>query len=79
MAIDNAEKRRSVAGIPFFIFLGVTPNTLKDREWRQQVGWGYSGITGSTSVTGAAGALAITGQSSRMDLGIISKTAVRIG
>lgn len=42
--IDTAEKRRSVAGIPFWVGLGVTPNALKDAEWRQQVGWGYSGI-----------------------------------
>lgn len=47
MAIDTAEKRRSVAGIPFFIFLGVTPNVAKDAEWRQQAGWGYSGIAAS--------------------------------
>lgn len=44
MAIDTAEKRRSVAGIPFWIGLGVTPNVAKDAEWRQQAGWGYSGI-----------------------------------
>ena len=44
MAIDNAEKRKSVAGIPFHIFLGVTNNASKDQEWRQQAAWGYSGI-----------------------------------
>ena len=44
MAIDDAEKRRSVAGIPFWVGLGVTPNASKDQEWRQQSGWGYSGI-----------------------------------
>lgn len=45
MAIDNAEKRRSVSGIPFHpLGPGVTPNASKDQEWRQQSGWGYSGI-----------------------------------
>ena len=29
---------------------GVTPNGSKDQEWRQQAGWGYSGI----AVGGAA-------------------------
>lgn len=23
---------------------GLTPNASKDQEWRQQSGWGYSGI-----------------------------------
>ena len=47
MAIDTAEKRRSVAGIAYWLFLGVTPNVAKDAEWRQQSGWGYSGIAAS--------------------------------
>lgn len=48
MAIDTAEKRRSIAGIggrrarP-----GVTPNAAKDAEWRQEVGRSYSGIAAS--------------------------------
>ena len=37
MAIDTAEKRRSVAGL-------VTPNILQDSEWRRQVAGVYSGI-----------------------------------
>lgn len=46
MAIDNAEKRRSAAGVPFLpLGPGVTPNSSKDAEWRQQAGWGYSGIS----------------------------------
>lgn len=45
MAIDTAEKRRSASGVPFLpLGPGVTPNATKDHEWRQQVGWGYSGI-----------------------------------
>ena len=47
MAIDTVEKRRSVAGIAYWLFLGVTPNVAKDAEWRQQSGWGYSGIAAS--------------------------------
>lgn len=44
MAIDNAEKRRSISGIQGLI-PGVTPNASKDGEWRQQSGWSYSGIS----------------------------------
>src|SRR5687767_15295032 len=43
MAIDTAEKRKSISGIPFLI-PGVTPNASKDQEWRQESGWSYSGI-----------------------------------
>ncbi len=50
MAIDTAEKRRSVAGIT--LGSGVTPNVSKDIEWRQQAGWSYSGVAaGSPSST----------------------------
>jgi hypothetical protein len=42
-AIDSAEKRRSISGIPF-LMPGVTPNIAKDQEWRQEAGWCYSGI-----------------------------------
>lgn len=43
--IDTAEKRRSASQIISGIFAsGVTPNSSKDIEWRQQSGWGYSGI-----------------------------------
>ena len=49
MAIDTAEKRRSAAGVGFWVSgPGVTPNAAKDAEWRQQAGWGYSGIPAST-------------------------------
>jgi len=47
MAVDTAEKRKSAAGTSFGycgIIPGVTPNSSKDQEWRQQAGWGYSGI-----------------------------------
>lgn len=45
MAIDTLEKLKSAAWV--VTGLGcptVTPNAAKDAEWRQQVGWGYSGI-----------------------------------
>ncbi len=55
MAIDDAEKRKSVAGIGFFIVgPGVTPNISKDAEWRQQAGWGYSGIAVGVPVIAVA-------------------------
>ena len=43
MAIDSAEKRRSISGIGL-ITPGVTPNASKDQEWRQEACWSYSGI-----------------------------------
>ena len=46
MAIDSAEKRRSLASISLiFMGPGVTPNASKDVEWRQEAGFGYPGIT----------------------------------
>ena len=51
MAIDSAEKRRSAAGVGFWVIgPGVTPNASQDGEWRQQAGWGYSGILVSAVV-----------------------------
>jgi len=52
MAIDTAEKRRNVAGLLTGVLpVAVTPNASKDAEWRQQAGWGYSGISvGEVSV-----------------------------
>lgn len=45
MAIDTAAKRRSAAGLPFLpLGPGVTPDAGKGQAWRQQAGWGYSGI-----------------------------------
>lgn len=43
MAIDSAEKRKSISGIWMGI-PGVTPNSAKDSEWRQEAGWSYGGI-----------------------------------
>lgn len=45
MAIDTAPKRRSVAGIGFWLFgPGVTPDATPDQFWRQCSGWSYGGI-----------------------------------
>lgn len=45
MPIDTAEKRRSAAGTGFHpLGPGVTPNVLTPVGWRQQSGWGYSGV-----------------------------------
>lgn len=44
--IDTAAKRRNISGIGSPTLIpGVTPNAAKPVGWRQQVGWGYSGIT----------------------------------
>lgn len=49
MAIDSAEKRRSIVGIwTSFMPVGVTPNVSRDVEWRQESGWGYPGIAPSS-------------------------------
>lgn len=51
MAIDTAEKRKNVACIGFTLNgAGVTPNASMDREWRQQSGYGYSGIEPSATL-----------------------------
>lgn len=50
MAIDTAEKRRSVAGIQVLTVPAVTPNASKDLEWRQEAGWSYPGIAAQTIV-----------------------------
>ena len=44
MAIDSAEKRKSISGIHLNVCPGVTPNSGKDAEWRQESGFSYSGI-----------------------------------
>ncbi len=49
MAIDSAEKRKSISGINYF-HPGVTPNSGKDQEWRQESGYGYSGIAAASPV-----------------------------
>jgi len=51
MAIDNAEKRKSVAAIsqPYYT-PSVTTNSGTDQEWRQQVAQSYSGILAGGAV-----------------------------
>lgn len=45
MALDTAEKRRSAAGVPLLpLGPGVMPNASQPVAWRQESGWGYSGI-----------------------------------
>lgn len=45
MAIDTAAKRKAISGIyTGLVAVGVTPNAAPDEAWRQQAGWGYSGI-----------------------------------
>ncbi len=50
VAVDSAEKRRSLSGIQASLMPGVTPNASKDAEWRQEAGWGYPGISAGTPV-----------------------------
>ena len=51
MAIDTREKRASIAGITRLAGPGVTPNASKDQEWRQEVGYSYSGILAAGAPT----------------------------
>ncbi len=51
MAIDTAEKRKSISGIHMNICPGVTPNSGKDAEWRQESGFSYSGIAAAAPIT----------------------------
>ena len=54
MAIDTAAKRRSASGVGHRIGgRGVTPNAAKPVAWRQQAGWGYSGIETGEAETSA--------------------------
>ena len=60
MAIDTAEKRRSVSGVPFFLIgPGVSPEVLKDGEWRQEVCYSYSGIAVAEAAPAPAPAAAV--------------------
>lgn len=54
MAIDSAEKRKAVAGIPFWpLSPSVTPNSGKDAEWRQEAAHGYPWVAvAATEYTG---------------------------
>lgn len=48
MAIDTAERRRSLVGLSYHYYsAGVTPNATPDQEWRQESGHSYSGILAS--------------------------------
>lgn len=45
MAIDSAPKRKSIVGISLYPSgPGVTPDGTPGQAWRQQSGYGYSGI-----------------------------------
>ena len=54
MAIDTAEKRKSISGIGGVPLIpGVTNNAVHDGEWRQESGWSYSGITANAPAGGS--------------------------
>ena len=63
MAVDTAEKRKAIAGIHMrYSGPGVTPNVLKDQEWRQEAGWGYNGILVATPAAPPPAVPAVTEQ-----------------
>lgn len=52
MAIDTAQDRRSVAGVHLQpAGPGVTPDATPGLEWRQEAGYGYSGVAVETPET----------------------------
>lgn len=57
MAIDTSEKRKSISGVNYFM-PGVTPNSGKDQEWRQESGYSYSGIAAASPPAGGGDELA---------------------
>lgn len=73
MAIDTAEKRRAVANVSFYwAGPGVTPDATPGVEWRQEAGWGYSGIApDSVTATGAAALLLLRAGSILFMLGVL--------
>lgn len=44
MAIDSAEKRKSISGIQTITVVGVTNHATPDSGWRAEAGWNYSGM-----------------------------------
>ena len=54
MAIDSAEKRKSISGVGL-VMPGITSNSGKDQEWRQESGWSYSGILAAIPPSGTFG------------------------
>jgi len=44
VALDTREKRASVVSLYPGAPPSVTPDVTMDRGWRQESGWGYSGI-----------------------------------
>ena len=51
MAIDTAEKRKSISGIHLYASgPGVTSNAAKDSEWRTQAGYGYPIVAAVTFI-----------------------------
>ena len=64
MAIDSREKRQSIIAVSsYFSGPSVTPNASKDEEWRQEVGYGYSGIeAGAPPFGGVARMIFLTGE-----------------
>ncbi len=71
MAIDSAEKRKSIVGLFFLFGASVTPNSSKDAEWRQEVGYSYPGIAAGAAAAIVGGISRISGIRSHIG---ISKT-----
>lgn len=66
MAIDSAAKRRSAAGVGFFVVgPGVTPDVTPDQFWRQSAAWGYGGILAGAAAPPSASRARIVSMGSR--------------
>lgn len=62
MAIDSAEKRRAISGIPFLV-VGVTPDVSKDSEWRREAAWNYPFAGAVVAYVVTKGSVTVTDQS----------------
>lgn len=60
MAIDSAQKRKSISGI-FGGLPGVTPDATPDSAWRQSAGWSYAGIAAGAPVSLAPAPIPVAG------------------
>jgi len=78
MAVDTAEKRRSVGGVPYLpLGVNVTPNVAKDVQWRQQAAWSYSGIAPAPPTPSSGGEPTSPIQTTAIQASAIQRSAIQ--
>jgi len=79
MAIDTAEKRKSITGIHLYAAgPGVTPNVAKDAEWRKEAGYSYP-LTAAPPPAGAVTIIVRLGQGLAVDSFDPSEKIILVG